>query len=227
MKAIGTKGAIKVVQILLSSYVPIAVDGIWGPKTTAAYESLDGDAKARVDSLVFVNSGRTVSSLRGEQTSKLALDVVSRTTEIPIGDAKYDLEPEPWEAQVAKGNVSVREVRDLIKELAAKEGVPEETALKFFWIESRFDPRAVSRTGARGVGQLTRVAIEDVRRHTGYVLRDPFDARDNITCSLKYMKIVAKYLKIALNDPTALYAAYNVGIGNAKHLLAGDRKSVV
>lgn len=226
MKAVGTKTAIRVVQVLISATSPLNSDGVWGPLTDAAYNSLDAESKLAIDAVLFIVTGRSVGSLKSEQTEALADELILEGVLDTPGVIQSDLnelsDNPPWEVEVNRGNTVVRDVRDLIKVLAPQEGVPVNTALKFFWIESKFNPNAISKTGAKGVGQLTTTAIEDVQQKTGYVLRDPFDPVDNITCSLKYMRIVADYLGIGLDDPVALYAGYNVGIKNAKYLLEGN-----
>lgn len=226
MNAVSAKQAIRILQLLLSESAPLAPDGVWGPLTSAAYDRIVGEDKARLDAVIYVITGRPVEALRSDQTSLLADNLLLSSSEVAPYEMKVDLQSlssnPPWEELVKKGNTSVREVRDLIVTLAPKEGVPVNTALKFFWIESRFDPYAISPSGAKGVGQLTTVAVRDVAQKTGYRLKDPFDPVDNITCSLKYMKLVAEYLGIGLDDPVALYAGYNIGIGNAKHLLDGN-----
>lgn len=226
MNAVSTKQAIRIVQILLSSSTPLVQDGVWGPLTSDAYNKVAGDDKARLDAVIYVTTGRSVESLRGEQTSSLADNLLLESSGVAPEALRSDLQGlsdnPPWEELVRTGNSSVREIRDLIKTLASQEGVPVNTALKFFWIESKFNQHAISPSGAKGVGQLTTVAIRDVAERTGYVLKNVFDPVDNITCSLKYMKLVADYLGVGLSDPVALYAGYNIGIGNAKHLLDGN-----
>lgn len=226
MKLVSTKQAVRIVQILLSSSAPLAQDGVWGPLTSAAYDSQSAEERARLDAIVYVSTGRTVESLKGEQTTRLTDEILLGEGAVGPRSVDVDLlelsDNPPWEVEVRNGNMSVRDIRDLIVKLAEQEGIPVNTALKFFWIESKFDQYAISPSGAKGVGQLTTVAIRDVAEKTGYVLKDPFNPADNIKCSLKYMRLVAEYLGVGLNDPVALYAGYNVGIGNAKHLLNGN-----
>jgi soluble lytic murein transglycosylase-like protein len=89
-----------------------------------------------------------------------------------------------------------------IAEAAARYAVPERLIWAVIRVESGFDPRAVSRRGARGLMQLMP--------QTAAVLgvRDPFDPRQNIdggTRHLRAMMIRFRYdLRLAL-------AAYNAG----------------
>lgn len=204
--------AIMAAQIVLSEQSrDLKIDGFWGPRTSQAFDSADYATRLKAEFFVYSLTGRPLSALRDDTTSAIVEDMIVS-----------DVNSLPWEVEVSRGNKSVSDVRDLIKELAVKEGVPVDTALKFFWIESEFRANAISRTGAKGVGQLTSIAIKDVFQQTGYRLKDPFDARDNIMCSLKYVKIVAQRMGIGLDDPVALYMGYNIGPTAAGHVLNGN-----
>lgn len=204
--------AIMLAQIVLSeSARDLKIDGFWGPNTSQAFDSADYTTRLKAEFFVHCMTGQPLSSLRSASTDLIVEDLV-------VGTNKAF----PWEEEVSKGNMNVAKVRDLIVELAKKEGVPVNTALKFFWIESQFNASAISRTGAKGVGQLTSIAVKDVFQQTGYRLKDPFDARDNITASLKYVKIVADRMDIGLDDPVALYMGYNIGPTAAGHVLNGN-----
>jgi cell wall-associated NlpC family hydrolase len=70
--------------------------------------------------------------------------------------------------------------------------------------ESGFDPRAVSRAGAQGLGQL----MPATARALG--VTDPFDPTQNLIASATFMR---QNLKTFGNDYTKALAAYNAGPG--------------
>jgi soluble lytic murein transglycosylase-like protein len=186
-------------QAILSQSARIDVDGKWGRFSQSAYNSAPADARRAVDSVVRALSGATVKDL-----------------------ASYrDVQRRMGEAAAAKA-VGTGNIQEMIKALALKEGVPSITALKIAKIESNFNPKAVSPTGAKGVYQLTTIAIKDVKqRGGGYVVKDAFDPVQNITGGLKYMKIVARDMDVGLNETAKLYMGFNIGPSGAKHVLAG------
>jgi soluble lytic murein transglycosylase len=69
--------------------------------------------------------------------------------------------------------------------------------------ESNFNPRAVSRAGARGLMQLTPVTLRQVKMQI-----DPFDPRENILAGTKYLGMMLD--RHDGNVPLAL-ASYNAG----------------
>lgn len=186
-------------QAILGQSVKIKVDGKWGKFSQSAYNSAPADTRRAVDTAVRALSGGTVADL-----------------------ASYrDIQRKMGEAAFAKAAGSGN-IQEMIKALALKEGVPQITALKIAKIESNFNPKAVSPTGAKGVYQLTTIAIKDVKqRGGGYVVKDPFDPEQNITGGLKYMKIVARDMNVGLDETAKLYMGFNIGPSGAKHVLAG------
>jgi soluble lytic murein transglycosylase len=89
-----------------------------------------------------------------------------------------------------------------IADAAARYAVPERLIWAVIKVESGFDPRAVSRRGARGLMQL----MPETAAILG--VRDPFDPRQNIdggTRHLRAMMVRFRYdLRLAV-------AAYNAG----------------
>lgn len=77
--------------------------------------------------------------------------------------------------------------------------------------ESVFNPRAVSRVGARGLMQLMPATAQHVARQTGFKrlrLRQLFDPQTNITLGTHYF---AAQLRHFDNNPVFALAAYNAG----------------
>lgn len=115
-------------------------------------------------------------------------------------------------------------MRDLISQTAQQYGVPPTTALTIAWLESRFNPDARSRTGAKGLFQLTSIAVRDVK-----VRGEPridatgkeFDPGVNAAAGVSYIKLVARDLGVPLTDAYRVYMGFNIGPTAAKQVLAG------
>lgn len=119
----------------------------------------------------------------------------------------------------------------LLAKVALSEEVPHVLLRKVAVLESRLIPDAVSSTGAVGLMQLTRGAQRDVSatlpdgvRWIRGVMAEPMDPEENLRVGARYLRIVAQYLGRSVDEPAdwpAVYVAYNIGAGNAAHVLAG------
>jgi hypothetical protein len=89
-----------------------------------------------------------------------------------------------------------------IAEIARRYRLSEHLVAAVIAVESEFDPRAVSRRGARGLMQL----MPDTAARLG--VRDPFDPRQNIDGGARYLRDLMN--RFSNNLPLAL-AAYNAG----------------
>lgn len=82
-------------------------------------------------------------------------------------------------------------------------------------MESRFDPLAVSPTGALGLGQFLRSTWEDVARMLGEPPADPFDPEASIRYAARYLRWLmdrcAAYR--GLEQVACAVTAYNGGVG--------------
>lgn len=94
----------------------------------------------------------------------------------------------------------LREIRDA----ALRYGVPERLVTAVIHVESSFNPRAVSRKGARGLMQL----MPETASNLG--VRDTFNPRDNIDGGVRHLRGLID--RFGNNLPLAL-AAYNAGEG--------------
>ncbi len=92
---------------------------------------------------------------------------------------------------------------DLIRGAARRHGVGAALLAAQLQQESGFDPRAVSRAGARGIAQFMPATAR------AYGLRDPFDASAAIAAQARHM---SDMLRRFGSVPLAL-AAYNAGAG--------------
>jgi len=88
-------------------------------------------------------------------------------------------------------------------------GVPEEVVYAVIRTESRFDPKAVSRAGARGLMQLMPMTYQAVAEEIGRVPDEAlaFDPGMNIQCGVYLLSRL--YEKYRVWD--TVYAAYNAG----------------
>ena len=95
----------------------------------------------------------------------------------------------------------------IIQEAAALHGVDADLVKAVIQTESRFDPRAQSGVGAKGLMQLMPRTAKAVG------IEDPFNPRQNIFGGVKYLsQMMERY-----NGNTALaLAAYNAGPGNVR-----------
>ncbi len=90
----------------------------------------------------------------------------------------------------------------IIERYAGAHGVDPVLVRAVIQVESNFDPRCVSRKGARGLMQLMP---ETARR---YGVRDIFDVEQNIRGGIRYL---ADLLAMFPNDLSRALAAYNAG----------------
>lgn len=93
-------------------------------------------------------------------------------------------------------------LHDIITRHAKMHGVPAALIRAVMRVESCFDPRAVSRLGARGVMQLMPATASELG------VRDSFNAEQNIGGGVRYLR---KLLQRFNNDARLAVAAYNAG----------------
>ncbi len=90
----------------------------------------------------------------------------------------------------------------LIREISQKHGMNPALVKAVIKAESDFNPRAVSKKGARGLMQLMPKTIKDLKVY------GPFLPRDNIDGGVRHLK---KLFKRFDNSVTLSLAAYNAG----------------
>lgn len=89
-----------------------------------------------------------------------------------------------------------------IGQVAARYGIPEQLIAAMIRIESGFNPRAVSRRGARGLMQL----MPETASILG--VRDLFDPRENIEAGVRHLRGLMERFG---SDLPLVLAAYNAG----------------
>jgi len=91
---------------------------------------------------------------------------------------------------------------EYIHQAAALYQIPEELVRAVIRVESGFDPRAVSRTNARGLMQLMPETAERM------LVSDVFDPRQNIFGGVRYLRVLANLFN---GDIELTLAGYNAG----------------
>ena len=89
-----------------------------------------------------------------------------------------------------------------IKDAASRHGVSEDLIAAIIEVESQFNPRAVSRRGARGLMQLMPATA------AGLGVNDPFDPRENIDGGVRHLRRLMDRFD---NNLPLVLAAYNAG----------------
>jgi hypothetical protein len=103
----------------------------------------------------------------------------------------------------------VRAVQSLVAEAAQENAIPRDLIYGIIWVESRFNPEAVSPVGARGLMQLmprTADYLADCIDWSGS--HDSFDPEFNIAAGSYY---IARLIKQFDGDEDLALAAYNAG----------------
>jgi soluble lytic murein transglycosylase-like protein len=163
--------------------------------------------------LAFFENGNSISIKRhridGDSVVLTLRDggemVSSSSTIVRFGpDEVPDPDPVPAASPVVSqslsSSASVQPYGDIIDSLSATHGVPADLVHAMIQVESGYQERAISRTGAMGLMQLMPATA---RR---FNVEDPFDPRQNIEGGIMYLKTLLDRfpLKMAV-------AAYNAG----------------
>jgi soluble lytic murein transglycosylase-like protein len=142
--------------------------------------------------VVTVTAGYFLSGLSG-----------SRAPQPAVQEARVEAVEEDNNPAVAEADADAElTIDDHIKEVAARHGVRADLVAAVIEAESDFNPRAVSRRGARGLMQL----MPKTAKRLG--VADPFDPKENIEAGVKHLRAMMD--RFDNNIPLAL-AAYNAG----------------
>lgn len=105
-----------------------------------------------------------------------------------------------------------------VSEAARRFGIPDSWISHVMHVESRGNPRAVSRAGAMGLMQIMPATWTMLSARHG-LGTDPFDVRANILAGAAYLRAMwDRYRSVPL-----MLAAYNAGPGRADAYAAGRR----
>lgn len=112
-----------------------------------------------------------------------------------------DMEPDVSLGPAA-ATIDPRAIDAHLEEVAIRYGLSPRLVAIIIEVESEFNPRAVSRKGARGLMQLMPVTVSELR------VRDSFDPYENITGGVRHLRRLMD--RFDGNLPLVL-AAYNAG----------------
>jgi len=105
-------------------------------------------------------------------------------------------------AEPTKPRMTMADIHAHIRQVALRHGISPLLVAAIIEAESEFNPRAVSRRGARGLMQL----MPDTAKTLG--VDDPFDPRENIEAGVRHLRALMD--RFGDNLPLVL-AAYNAG----------------
>ena len=111
----------------------------------------------------------------------------------------------------------LRQIEQYVDKACEEFDVPKAVVFAIIKAESDFDQYARSSADARGLMQITSVALEDINRllSENYTMTQMYDPKINIRCGVAYLSIL--YRKYGIYD--TVYAAYNAGQGNVDNWL--------
>jgi len=136
-------------------------------------------------------------------------DVASRTREATLARKGS------WNVTAEK----VRAVAPLVARAAEKNDLSEDLIYGIIWVESRFNPEAVSPVGARGLMQLMPKTADYLAECIGWRGRaDEFDPEFNIAAGSYYIKRLIGQFG---GDEELALAAYNAGATNVNRWMRG------
>ena len=173
-------------------------------------------APARAEILVF-QTGRimTVANIRAEGDRLRVTLADGGEASVPaVLIARIDPDEVPTPLPAAAGDVAVtpgsptppllagRPFAPLIAAAAATYGVDERLVHAVIEAESNYQPRARSRTGAKGLMQLMPATARQ------YAVGDPYDPKANIDAGVRHLKYLLGRFDVGL-----ALAAYNAGEG--------------
>ncbi|HET6583432.1 MAG TPA: lytic transglycosylase domain-containing protein [Nannocystaceae bacterium] len=106
-----------------------------------------------------------------------------------------------------------------IAQAATKHRIDPDLLRGMVWVESRFDPRAQSPAGARGLMQLMPDTAKALARRIEGPRSDAYDPQFNVLAGTMYLSdMLARYR----GDMVLALAAYNAGPGNVDRWLEED-----
>lgn len=150
--------------------------------------------------------------------------------DMPTGAAQYkklrDIAVNEWKASPKIVDAAIAE--------SIRQNVDPALVLSVIWQESRFNTRATSPVGARGLMQV----MPDTGRGLGVSNPDNlYDMKTNLRAGIKYLRNAAAYLKLnvdlsdisdaAPNKIKALLASYNAGCGAVAKWLRQQGENLV
>jgi soluble lytic murein transglycosylase-like protein len=114
----------------------------------------------------------------------------------------------------------VQSIAPLVAEAASDNGIPQDLIYGVIWVESRFNPEAVSPVGARGLMQLMPKTADYLADCIDWSASpDAFDPEFNIAAGSYYIKRLIDQFD---GDEELALAAYNAGPTKIRRWMKGD-----
>jgi hypothetical protein len=114
----------------------------------------------------------------------------------------------------------VRGVAPYVEKAARENGIPEDLIFGIIWVESRFNPEAVSPVGARGLMQLMPKTADYLAERIGWEgSHRSFDPEFNIAAGSYY---IARLIEQFDGDVDLALAAYNAGPTKIRRWMGED-----
>ena len=106
-----------------------------------------------------------------------------------------------------------------IGEAADEFGLSRSLVKSVVWAESRFDRKATSAKGAKGLMQIMPDTFEMCAAALGISGADIYDVNTSLRCGCYYLSLMINKFD---GDETAALMAYNAGENNARKFLNGE-----
>lgn len=113
----------------------------------------------------------------------------------------------------------IAEIEPWVEQIAARNELDPDLLNGMIWVESRFQPRAQSPAGARGLMQLMPPTAAAMAKELGRPVARVYDPELNIEMGTRYLLHMLDRFD---GDETLALAAYNAGAGNVSKWMAED-----
>jgi hypothetical protein len=131
------------------------------------------------------------------------IQVNGGTAELPFGDV-VSIEPDEIFVAAPRMPLDQAPFGQLIRDVSEKYKVDSDLVFSVIAAESNFNPKAVSRRGARGLMQLLPATA------SRFGVKDIFDPKENVDAGTRYLRDLLKQYQ---GDLPLTLAAYNAGPG--------------
>ncbi len=120
----------------------------------------------------------------------------------------------PNEEDLAESLPRMTQYASLIERFSKRHKIDETLVRAMIYVESKFDPKAVSKKGAQGLMQIMPRTAKSIAKRLGIINYNPFNPSHNIRVGIFYIK----ELEEDYGDITSTVAAYHEGPGTMNKL---------